>query len=54
MERANGTSININHLVSMWRANVKRNESIKKKRRKERRGSEKSPEKHCSNQEPNM
>ena len=39
MEGADGTSINTSNLASTWRANVKRKESIKKERCKERRGS---------------
>ena len=44
MEGADGTSINTNHLASTWRAKVKKKESIKKKRCKERRGLEKLQE----------
>ena len=40
MEVVDGTSINTSHLASTWRAKVKAKESIKKKRCKERRGSE--------------
>ena len=54
MEAVDGTSIDTRHLASTWRAKVKGKESIKKKRCKERRGSEKSQEKHCSNQKPNL